>query len=71
MEPNLQDIQKSISDNTTKLLEVQQSIEKMRKYFLITAWVTILVVIIPLLVLMLIGPSFVSTYTGSLQVSGE
>jgi type II secretory pathway component PulF len=65
------------SEIKTKLLELEEkinkiyiSVEKTRKYFLWTMIVTIVVIVLPLIVLTFILPSFVSNYVGSLQNLG-
>lgn len=50
---------------------IYESAEKMRKYFLITAWVTILAIVLPLIGILFVGPSFVGDYTSTLQDSGQ
>ena len=64
-------------ETTKKLLELEEkvnkiyiSVEKTRKYFLWTTIITIVVIVLPLLVLAFVLPSFVSNYVGNLQGLG-
>ena len=50
-----------------KLDAIYQSTEKTRKYFLISAWVTIGAVVLPMLALVFIIPAFLSSYLGALD----
>lgn len=71
MEPNLIQLQKTIDEQSAQINEIKQTLEKTRKYFLVTAWVTVLAIIVPLIGLMFIGPSFIGTYIGVVQDSGQ
>jgi uncharacterized membrane protein YjjP (DUF1212 family) len=50
-----------------KLDAVYQSVEKTRKYFLVVMWVTIAMVVLPLIGLVFAIPTFISTYTSTMQ----
>lgn len=50
-----------------KLDAIYASVEKMRRYFLWTLIVTIVVVVLPSIGLIFAIPSFLSTYTGAMQ----
>lgn len=49
-----------------KLDKIFKSAEKTRRYLLITAWVTILVFVLPLIGLMFVIPQFMSLYSTTL-----
>jgi len=64
-------------ETTKKLLELEEkidkvyiSVEKTRKYFLWTMIITVAVVVLPLVSLMFILPSFMNSYVGNLQELG-
>jgi hypothetical protein len=65
-----QDIQKKFEEQEAKLDAIYKSIEKMRKYFLWTLYVTIATIILPIIGLIVIIPWFMrimsSAYGGLL-----
>jgi uncharacterized membrane protein YjjP (DUF1212 family) len=71
MEPIITQLHNTIEEQSKKINAIQESLEKIRKYFLVTAWITALAVILPLLGLLVIGSSFVTTYTGKVQDLGD
>lgn len=60
METNTQD---QINRLEIKVDEIYKSVEKTRKYFLIIMWVTIAMVVIPVIGLFFAIPSFINTYS--------
>lgn len=50
-----------------KLQAVYASVEKMRKYFLISMWITIILFVLPLLGLVVVIPMFINSYLGSFE----
>lgn len=50
-----------------KLDAVYTSVEQTRKYFQVVMWVTIAMVVLPILGLLFIVPAFIRLYTNSLQ----
>lgn len=62
-----QEIIKKIENQENKINAILKSVEKTRKYFLVTMWVTIIVFVLPLVGLLLIIPSFINNYLNSLQ----
>ncbi len=60
-----QDIQSKLAEQDAKLNAIYASIEKLRKYFLITMWVTLAAIVLPLIGLVFAIPAFLSTYLGS------
>lgn len=64
MEPETQNKMEEID---AKLNAIYISVEKTRKYFQITMWVTLAVVVLPLVGLIFVIPAFISTYTETLN----
>ena len=62
-----EEILKKIEMQDKKLEEIYHSVEKMRKYFLWTLIVTLVLFILPLIGLLLVIPKFLSIYTNSLN----
>ena len=48
-----------------KIDQMYSSVEKLRKYFLVTVWVTVIGFILPLILLAVVVPFFLSSYLGS------
>jgi len=66
-----------MENNDKKIIELEEkinkiyiSVEKTRKYFLWTGIITIAVIVLPLIALMFVLPSFMTNYVGSLQGLG-
>lgn len=59
--------QNKIEEMDQKLNAIYASVEKTRKYFLITMWVTIAMVLLPLLGLLFIIPAFINSYAEALN----
>lgn len=64
MEP---DIQNKLTVLEAKLDGVQASIDKIRRYFQIITWVTIIMVVLPLLGLLIAIPAFIRSYTSTFE----
>lgn len=64
MEP---DIQNKLALLEAKLDGVQASIDKIRRYFQIITWVTIIMVVLPLLGLLIAIPAFIRSYTSTFE----
>lgn len=62
-----QNIQKKLEEQDEKLEAIFVSVEKTRKYFLVILWVTVAMVVLPAIGLIFAIPSFIKTYTGSLE----
>ena len=60
-----EEIYKKIEAQDKKLEKIYNSIEKMRKYFLWTLIVTLVMIILPIIGLFLIIPKFFSILNGS------
>jgi len=61
-----EELKKKIEEQGVKIDAVYKSVEKMRKYFLITTWVTILTIVVPLIAIAFILPSLIGNYTSAL-----
>jgi hypothetical protein len=58
-----QDIIKKLDEQQLKIDAIYLSVEKSRKYFLVTMWVTLLAIILPILGIGILAPSMLNTYT--------
>lgn len=65
------EIQKQLLEQSQKMDAIFVSVEKTRKYFLTTMWVSIVAVALPVLGLAVIIPSFLDGYVSSLSDVGE
>ena len=65
-----QELSKKIEEQGLKIDAIYQSVEKTRKYFLIVVWVTVATVVLPLIILAFVLPSFISTYVDTLSELG-
>ena len=61
-----QELNKKIEEQGLKIDAIYKSVEKTRKYFLMIIWITILAVVIPMIGLVFVIPSFLSNYTSAL-----
>ena len=62
-----QDILKKLEEQDVKIEAIWRSVEKSRKYFLITAWITIGAIVLPMIGLALALPAFLNSYTSSFE----
>ena len=60
-------LEDTIEEQGKKIDAIYISVEKTRKYFLTILWVTALSIIVPLVGLMVVIPSFLNTYVQSLN----
>lgn len=59
-------------EQDAKIEEIWKSVEKSRKYFLITAWITVGAIVIPMVGLAFVVPSFLSSYNTTLgDITGK
>jgi hypothetical protein len=61
------DLQKKLEEQDKKLEAIYKSVEKMRKYFLWTMIITIIVIVLPLIGLAFAIPSFMTNYVTPLS----
>ena len=62
-----QEIKNKLDEQSQKIDAIFVSVEKSRKYFLVTMWITVIVIVLPIIGLAFMAPSFVSSYTNILQ----
>ncbi|MFA5841214.1 MAG: hypothetical protein WC847_03035 [Candidatus Paceibacterota bacterium] len=70
MEQELQNLQKKIDEQGVKIESIYKSVEKTRKYFLMTMWITLVTIVLPLIVLTFVLPSLIASYTNTLSGLG-
>lgn len=58
------EILQKLDEQSKKINEIHDSVEKTRKYFLVTLVISIVVVILPAIGLIFALPSFLSIYSG-------
>lgn len=63
MDPELQ---KKIEEQGVKIDAIYKSVEKTRRYFLIMTWITVIVIVLPLIGLVFVLPSFFNNYISTL-----
>ena len=61
------EIIEKIKEHDAKLDAIWGSVEKTRKYFLVMMWISIAVVVLPLIGLVFVVPMFINTYMGALD----
>lgn len=61
------EILKKLEESDQKINEIYKSVEKTRKYFLWTLIITLAVFVLPLIALLFIIPSFLSSYSATLE----
>lgn len=59
-----EELLKKIEAQDKKLEDIYRSVEKMRKYFLWTLIISVVVIVLPLVGLIFAIPSFLSLYSG-------
>ncbi|MEK7552064.1 MAG: hypothetical protein AAB534_01475 [Patescibacteria group bacterium] len=62
------EIKTKLEEQDAKLNAIYASVEKMRKYFLIATWITVLAIVLPLIGLVFAIPSFLNTYTSVINI---
>lgn len=70
MDQEIQNLQKKIDEQGIKIDSIYKSVEKTRKYFLMTIWITVITIVLPLIVLAFVLPSLIGSYTDSLSGLG-
>jgi type II secretory pathway component PulF len=60
-----QEILQKFDEQQKKLEQVYQSVKRMRKYFLWTLIISVVVIVLPLIGLLLVIPQFFSLYSGA------
>lgn len=67
MEPN---IQNKIEELEKKIDMIYESVEKTRKIIMWTGIITIAVIVLPLIAMMFVIPSFIGNYTNTINMMG-
>ncbi len=63
---------KKLSELENRLDDIYLSVEKTRRYFLWTLFITVAVFILPLIGIAIVGPTFITDYTSSFtQATGD
>ena len=65
-----EELKRKINEQGEKIDAIYKSVEKIRRYFLITAWITVIAIVVPLIGLAFVIPSFLSNYTSTLNDLG-
>ena len=65
-----ENLKKQIEEQGVKIDAIYKSVEKTRKYFLTIIWVTIFAIVLPLIGLFFVIPSFLDNYTNTLNDLG-
>ncbi len=60
-------IKEQLDEQSQKIDAIYESVEKTRKYFQIILWSTVVMFVLPMIGLMFIIPSFINTYTSSIN----
>lgn len=58
---------KKLEEQDAKIDAIYVSVEKTRKYFLITMWVSLALFVLPLIGLLFAIPAFINSYLGALN----
>ncbi len=61
------ELDQRLKEQDQKLDAIWQSVEKSRKYFLAVLWITVIVVVLPLIGLVFAIPAFLSSYSVGLE----
>lgn len=64
------ELQQKLALQDAKLDAIYKSVEKTRKYFLTIIWVTVIAVLLPLVGLIFVIPSFLSSYSSTINDLG-
>lgn len=58
-----QELKNKLEEQEKKLDAIYKSVEKTRKYFLMIIWISIIMVVLPIIGLVIAIPSFLSSYS--------
>lgn len=65
-----QELKTKLEEQGAKIDAIYKSVEKMRKYFLIMTWVTVIVIVLPIIGLIFAVPFFMNSYVDTLSGLG-
>ena len=63
-----QETKEALEELDGKVSAIWVSVEKTRRYFLITMWSTVIAFVLPVVILAFVIPSFLSSYTSTLNL---
>ncbi len=64
-----QEIKNKLDEQTKKIDAIFVSVEKSRKYFLVTMWVTLLAIVLPMIGLGIFAPTFLESYANMVNIN--
>ena len=65
-----ENVNEQLREQANKLDAIFASVEKTRKYFLLIMWISIAMVVLPMIGLLFVIPTFLETYAGLNQLYG-
>lgn len=65
------ELQTRLQQLEAKIDAILLSVEKTRKYFQVTLWVTVILFVAPLIAMVFAIPAFLSSYLGGIQDEGD
>ena len=65
-----EELKKKFEEQALKIDAIYKSVEKTRKYFLMTIWITVIAVVVPIIGLAFVIPSFMNNYVKTLGGDG-
>jgi hypothetical protein len=69
MNPEIEALTQQLKAQSEKIDAMYLSIEKLRKYFLLTVWITLATIVLPIIGLAFTAPSFLNTYTSTINAN--
>ena len=69
MNQEIEALTQQLKVQSEKIDAMYISVEKLRKYFLMTVWITLATIVLPALLLAIAAPSFLNTYTSTLNAN--
>lgn len=61
------EIAAKLQQQDAKLDAILQSVEKTRKYMLVSVWITVIMLVLPLLIGIFVVPYFINSYLSSFE----
>jgi hypothetical protein len=65
-----EDLIKKLEEQAVKIDKIYESVEKTRKYFQWTLIITVVTIVLPIVAILFILPTIISTYTSTLSGLG-
>jgi len=60
-------VKEQLDEQEVKINEIYSSVKKIEKYMQITFWVTVVVVVLPMIIFIFAIPSIIKTFTASMS----